>query len=86
MGSTKEVLFIFSEIHFNEENVIAEKLGKVFVCGNVSSGMKTAKYTRIINQEDYSGLRYRYPDMKIVARGKQSDFKFTKPKRIAKTK
>ena len=74
------VIFVYSEIQMNEENTISKKKGKRFICGNIYSGIGAKPYTKQIQENELSGMVSRYPDTKIVIKGKLKDIKFTEPK------
>lgn len=81
VSSNYEVMFVFSEIQYNEEQSIAEKFSKKFKPGKLYFGSSSKDFTKMIKADQYSAMRAQFPDVKVIAQGKQSDFKFTEPKK-----
>ena len=76
----KEVVFAYSELQINEENSIAKLKGKKFVTGKVYIGLTPKQYTKRIVATALKAMEAQYPDTKVIARGKQKDFKYEDPK------
>ena len=70
------VIFVYSEMQMAEENQIAKRIGKRFVCGNIYSGIGAKQFTKQIQEDELPGMIARYPDTKIVIKGKIKDIKF----------
>lgn len=78
----KEILFVYSELQINEENSIAKPKGKKFITGKVYIGLTPKQYTKRILPSALKAMEAQYPDTKIIARGKQKNFKYEDPKVI----
>ena len=76
-----EVMFVFSEIQAQEEQLIADKSNKKFKMGKLYIGATAKDFTKMIRSEQYSAMRSQYPDVKVIAEGRKADFKFTDPKK-----
>ena len=80
-NSNYDVIFVYSEIQYEEEEEIAKKVGKKFRPGKLYSGLSFKEFTKMIRSEQYDGMRSQYPDVKIIAQGAKSTFKYTDPKK-----
>ncbi len=80
-SSNYEVIFVYSEIQYNEEDSIATKVGKRFKPGKLYFGKSSKDYTKMIKAEQYKAMRAQYPDVRIVAQGAKDTFKYTDPKK-----
>lgn len=76
-----DVMFVYSEIQFNEDNDIAKKIGKKFKPGKLYFGSSSKDYTKMIKAEQYDAYRAQFPDVRLVAQGKKDEFKFSNPKK-----
>ena len=72
-------VFVYSEMQYKEDNDIALKNSKRFVCGSIYEGHNAKPFTKLININDLNAMTIQYPDTKIVARGNKSKVKYTKP-------
>ena len=77
MVEDKPKVFVYSEMHVDEERTVCKRVGKIFSCGDVTVGHRRVKYSKVINEEDLNAMAARYPDTKVVARGKLSNTKYT---------
>lgn len=73
MVEDKVKVFVYSEMQIDEENVVCKRIGKIFSCGTVTVGHTYTQYSKMINEEDLDAMAARYPDTKVIARGKLSD-------------
>lgn len=72
------VQFVFSEMQVAKEKEINAKIGKVFQCGEVSTGASTKKYSKIIRDStDLAQMLSLYPDTKIIADGVLNKMNYT---------
>jgi hypothetical protein len=78
----KEVIFAYSELQIKEENAICSSKGKKFITGKVYIGLTPKQYTKRILPGALKAMEAQYPDTKIIARGKQKNFKYEDPKVI----
>lgn len=74
-----DVMFVFSEIQYNEEQNIAAKFSKKFKPGKLYFGSSSKDFTKLIKSDQYQAMRAQYPDVKVIAQGKKIDFKYTDP-------
>ena len=72
-------VFVYSEMQFNENNMIANQHSQRFVCGSVYEGHIAKPYTKMIDIKDLKAMSDQYPDTKIVTRGKRTKVSYTKP-------
>ena len=72
-------VFVYSEMQFNELNMIAKQTSRRFVCGSVYEGHIARPYTKMIAYKDLKAMEAQYPDTKIVTRGKRTKVSYTKP-------
>ena len=72
-------VFVYSEMQFNELNMIANQTSRRYVCGSVYEGPIARPYTKMINIKDLKAMNAQYPDTKIVTRGKRTKVSYTKP-------
>ncbi len=75
-----KVIFVYSETQSEEENSIASKVGKKFKPGKLYFGLKSKDYTKMIREDQLTAMRSQYPDVRIVAQGIKSEFKYIDPK------
>lgn len=80
VNGNKEVIFVYSEMQMNEENTISRSSRKRFICGKVYSGIGAKLYTKQIQDSELSAMVSRYPDTKVVIKGKLKDIKYEEPK------
>lgn len=81
LNSNYEVIFVYSEIQYNEEDSIATKVGKRFKPGKLYFGKSSKDYTKMIKKDQYTAMRAQYPDVRVVAEGPKDEFKYTEPKK-----
>jgi hypothetical protein len=74
-----EVIFVYSEIMIREENVVLKTIGKQFIPGEVFIGTTSKKYTKMIVESEFEGIKLKYPDVKIIAKGDRYKLKYTQP-------
>lgn len=72
-------VFVYSEMQFNELNMIANKNSKRYVCGSVYEGHIARPFTKMIDAKDLQAMNAQYPDTKIVTRGKRTKVSYSKP-------
>lgn len=80
MKTNDPVYFVYSEIQENEYNQVQAKMNKEFVCGQVAIGPNLVKFSAIIKTSQLDAMIRHYPDVKIVAEGVKTKFKYTEPK------
>ena len=80
MNKNENVAFIYSEIHEQNEKEIAKKIGKTFLCGDVSVGANTKKFSKLIKSSEINQFVSMYPDAKIIAEGVLSSMRYTETK------
>lgn len=73
--------FLYSQEQINEKDRVEAKRGKRFVCGTVSVGNQSEKFSHLSTKPS---LGNRYPDCKIVAKGYLSEMRYSMPKTDAK--
>lgn len=76
-NSNKVKLFVYSGMQLAEDKKINKAINRNYKCGEVSVGASLKLYSKIINEEELSGMIKRYPDMKIIYKGKLSDVAYT---------
>lgn len=76
---TDPVYFVYSEIQVDETNKVLSKLNKEFICGSISIGTNYKKFSKIIKQSELDAMIRYYPDVKIIAKGIKTKFKYTEP-------
>ena len=74
-----DVIFVFSEQMINEQNAVLKTIGQKFVPGEVFVGDMPKKYTKMITNDEFDGIKSRYPDERIVVRGDRYKLHYTLP-------
>ena len=70
-------VFVYSELQIDEEKEVCKKVGRIFACGSIAIGHTRDQYSKIINESELDAMSNRYPDTKIIFRGKLSNVKYT---------
>jgi len=73
------VMFVFSEIQAEEEQLIASKANKKFIPGKLYLGAAYKEFTKMIRSDQYDAMRAQFPDVQVIASGLKADFKYIAP-------
>lgn len=79
MAKNRMYYFMYSQSQVSEEKTINAKIGRDFLCGEVSVGPKAKKISDIIADIDLVGYAQRFPDYEIVYKGIKNKTTYKKP-------
>lgn len=79
MAKNRIYYFMYSQSQVSEERQINAKVGRDFVCGEVSVGPKSKKISDIIPDTDLTGYAQRFPDYEIVYKGTKNKTTYKNP-------
>lgn len=76
MLAEEDMLFVYSDMQYNEDVRIQRSIGMAFVLGDVSVGSDIKKFSKVIREKDLNAMVLQYPDTKIIYKGKLSTTSF----------
>lgn len=79
MAKNKLYYFMYSQSQVSEKRAINVKIGRDFLCGEVSVGPKVKKISDIIPDTDLIGYTQRFPDYEIVYKGIKNKTTYKNP-------
>lgn len=69
MAKNKLHYFMYSQSQVDQNKEVNAKIGRDFLCGEVSIGPKSKKISDVIPDTDLLGYAQRFPDYEIVYKG-----------------